>query len=243
MNDAWGGPHTDDDDRNLIVDKISVDGLKIESEGDFTKYGSREGMERMSWAGSMEFNVGDAYETHLKTHNSNDSYQAPIGENLVVNSSFEEHGKLNYGSWGTFDKIPGWQASSGAIEIQTGKHGGTVGADHGKSILELDSHGNSTVFQDVMTGKDGNFKLEFSFSAREGGSGGGDVAANNLTEVYWGGEKIATVTAEQKGWESYEFELPKDMTDNDFTRLEFKSVGTNDSYGGLIDNVSIVRTS
>ena len=240
LNDAWGGPNKDDDDRNLIVDKITVDGLAIESEGDFTKYGNRDGMERMSWAGTMEFNVSDAYEAHLKDHNS---YKAPIGENLVINSSFEEHGKLNHGSWGTFDKIPGWQASSGVIEIQAKQHGGTSGAEEGKAFLELDSHANSSVFQDIMTGQDGKFKLSFSFSAREGGRGGYDVAANNLTEVYWGGEKIATITADQKGWKSYEFELPAGLNENDFTRLEFKSVGISDSFGGLIDDVSVVRTS
>jgi hypothetical protein len=94
-----------------------------------------------------------------------------------------------------------------------------------------------------MTGQDGKFKLAFSFSAREGGRGGYDVAANNLTEVYWGGEKIATITADQKGWESYEFELPQGLNENDFTRLEFKSVGISDSFGGLIDDVSVVRLS
>ena len=190
-----------------------------------------------------EFNVEDAYEAHLKDHNTKNSYQAPIGENLVVNSSFEEHGKLNRGSWGTFDKIPGWQASSGAIEIQAKRHGGTAGAEDGKAFLELDSHGNSSVYQDIMTGSEGNFKLSFNFSAREGGKGGSDVAANNETEVYWGGEKIATITADQKGWESYDFNLPAGVNENDFTRLEFKAVGTSDGYGGLIDNVSVLRTA
>ena len=28
----------------------------------------------------------------------------PIGENLIVNGSFENHGDLNRGSWGTFDE-------------------------------------------------------------------------------------------------------------------------------------------
>lgn len=94
-----------------------------------------------------------------------------------------------------------------------------------------------------MTGSEGNFKLSFSFSAREDGKGGTDVAANNETEVYWGGEKIATITADQKGWESYDFELSTGLNENEFTSLEFKSVGTSDGYGGLIDNVSVIRTA
>jgi hypothetical protein len=171
-----------------------------------------------------------------------EKYEAPIGENLVTNSSFEEHGDLKNGSWGTFDSIAGWQSDSGSIEIQKGKHGGTPGAADGNALMELDSHGNSAVYQDVKTGSDGTFKVSFSFSAREGGGGGSDVAANNLTDVYWGGEKIATVTADEKGWEEYEFELPANPEENDSTRLEFRAVGTNDSYGSLIDNVSVVRS-
>jgi hypothetical protein len=172
-----------------------------------------------------------------------EAFEAPLGENLVVNSSFEEHDKLNRGSWGTFQSIDGWQASSGSIEIQAKQHGGTVGADEGKAFLELDAHGNSSVYQDIKTGSEGTFKLSFSFSAREGGAGGSDVAANNLTEVYWGGEKIATITADQKGWETYDFELPASAEGDDSTRLEFKSVGTADGHGGLIDSVSVVRTA
>ena len=50
---------------------------------------------------------------------------APLGKNLVVNASFEDHGTLNRGSWGFTEGITGWQASSGNIEIQKGVHGGT----------------------------------------------------------------------------------------------------------------------
>ena len=174
-----------------------------------------------------------------------DAYQAPIGENLVVNASFEDHGDLNKGSWGFKESITGWQASSGNIEIQKGKHGGTTGAADGSACLELDAHGgpdtNASVFQDIRTGVEGTFKLSFSFSAREGGAGGDDVAANNLTEIYWGGEKVSTITADRKGWENFNFELPASGDDDDFTRLEFKAVGTDDGIGSLIDNVSVER--
>ena len=125
------------------------------------------------------------------------------------------------------------------------KHGGTTGAADGSACLELDAHGgpdtNASVFQDIRTGVEGTFKLSFSFSAREGGAGGDDVAANNLTEIYWGGEKVSTITADRKGWENFNFELPASGDDDDFTRLEFKAVGTDDGIGSLIDNVSVER--
>ena len=76
LSDAWGGPGSGED-RNLIVDKIQVDGLPIESEGEFTKYDKAhgqdiDGREVMAWKGDLEFNVQDAYESHLKDHNKED---------------------------------------------------------------------------------------------------------------------------------------------------------------------------
>jgi hypothetical protein len=38
----------------------------------------------------MKYNVGDAYDAILKDHNTNNSYQAPIGGILVLRSSFEQ---------------------------------------------------------------------------------------------------------------------------------------------------------
>jgi len=100
---------------------------------------------------------------------------------------------------------------------------------------------HASVYQDVQTGTEGSFKLSFDFSARE--ISGADVASANETEVYWNGEKIATITAEEKGWDTFEFELPANMTESDFSRLEFRGVGDGKGYGGLIDNVSVVRTA
>ena len=90
------------------------------------------------------------------------------------------------------ESIEGWQASSGNIEIQKGVHGGTPGAQDGSACIELDAHGgkdtNASVFQDIKTVHKVPSNCLFIFSQR-GRSRGKDVAANNLTKVYWGGEK------------------------------------------------------
>ena len=195
-----------------------------------------DGREVMAWKGDLEFNVRDAYEAHLKDHNS---FQAPVGENLVVNSSFEEHGELSRGTWGLFDSVEGWNVDKGKIEIQAAKHGGTPdGASDGKAFMEM-NHAN--IYQDIKTGSEGSFKLSFDFSARE--IAGVDVSSANQTEVYWNGEKVASVSADQKGWENFEFELPSNLSGEDFSRLEFRGVGDGKGYGGLVDNVSVIRTA
>ena len=68
-----------------------------------------------------------------------------------------------------------------------------------------------------------------------------NTSASNTTEVYWGGEKVATISADQKGWETHEFDLSIDPEGDDMTRLDFRGTGINDGYGGLIDNVSLMR--
>ena len=67
-----------------------------------------------------------------------DAYQAPIGENLVVNAGFEDHGELNKGHWGFMESITGWQASSGNIQIHDGTNWGKdyPGPEGGTACLE-----------------------------------------------------------------------------------------------------------
>jgi Ca2+-binding RTX toxin-like protein len=194
--------------------------------------------------GSDILKGGDGDDALIGDSNLEPKVGVPIGENLIVNGSFENHGDLNRGSWGIFDKIEGWQSSEGNIEIQMGKHGGTPGAAEGDSVLELDAHEgrdtNASVFQDVRTGTDGTFKLSFSFSAREIGSAA-NTSASNTTEVYWGSEKLATISADQKGWVTHEFDLSIDPEGDETTRLEFRGTGKDDGIGGLIDNVSLMR--
>ncbi|MDA7822953.1 hypothetical protein N9A58_05135, partial [Opitutales bacterium] len=97
LQDAWGG-HGSGEDRNLIVDKIQVDGLSIESEGDFTKYERAngttiDGQEGMWWKGDLEFNVGDAYDSHLQDKEAtsqSDSKETPEQTDVSADQPSEE---------------------------------------------------------------------------------------------------------------------------------------------------------
>ena len=75
LNDACGGhdPESGEwQDRNLIVDKIKVDGLTVQSEGVLQSIHNPwqvrlDGGEwRMPWQGTLEFNINDAYASHLE---------------------------------------------------------------------------------------------------------------------------------------------------------------------------------
>ncbi len=165
--------------------------------------------------------------------------------NLIVNGSFEEGHGLGSRNWNTYGegRIPGWNpdldASNAPIEIQNGNLGG-IRAQHGAAKLELDSHArgsfsesNAHVYQDVDTKAGETYELTFQYAPRprDGGSGSSDA------EVWWNGEKVATLTDETSGWR--EISLNVKGGDADVTRLEFRAVGKENTLGGYIDNISL----
>ncbi len=165
--------------------------------------------------------------------------------NLIVNGSFEEGHGLGNRNWNTYGegRIPGWnpdlEASNAPIEIQNGRLGG-IRAQDGTAKLELDSHArgpftesNAHVYQDVDTNPGETYELSFHYAPRprDGGSGSSDA------EVWWNGEKVATLTDETRGWR--EITLNVKGGDGDTSRLEFRAVGKENTLGGYIDNVSL----
>ncbi|WP_282606529.1 DUF5801 repeats-in-toxin domain-containing protein [Pelagibius sp. Alg239-R121] len=168
-----------------------------------------------------------------------------IHGNLIVNGSFEEGHGLGSRNWNTYGegRIPGWnpdlEASNAPIEIQNGRLGG-IRAQHGTAKLELDSHArgpfsesNAHIYQDVDTNPGETYELTFHYAPRprDGGSGSSDA------EVWWNGEKVATLTDDTRGWQ--EINLNVKGGDGDTSRLEFRAVGKENTLGGYIDNISL----
>ena len=151
---------------------------------------------------------------------------------LVKNGSFEEGHNLRDRSWGLFRDVPGWELVNGKpIELQTGVVGQ---ASEGRTLVELDSTGNSHVGQVIDTEPGGQYILSFDFSARRGVR-----AESNTIEVWFDGELIDTVTAEGRGlrdhqWTTKEYSV---TAEGEEALLEFRATGINDSLGGMIDNV------
>lgn len=175
---------------------------------------------------------------------------AVIGDNLVLNGSFEEHGELTNGNgfWGLFDSIPNWNAGRGdKIEIQ--RHGDDAGVPDGTDILELDSNGNAFVYQwidggSAALGGHDTFQLSFEFSARAN-----VPSESNAIDVYWSGTKIDTITADGDGLDGLDFNTytytvnaPTNHYAN-YPWLGFEAVGTDDTLGGLVDDVQLRSVS
>ncbi|MEM7473748.1 MAG: hypothetical protein AAF483_02070, partial [Planctomycetota bacterium] len=140
--------------------------------------------------------------------------------------------------WGVFDEVEGWQKTDGSgIEIQERVAGK---ASDGFAHVELDSHNNSGMYQDIPTEAGNVYQFEFDYSPRP------RVAEeSNVIEVYWNGEKIDTISADGTGnsntdWQRFSYSLEAEGNES---RIEFRASGTEDSRGGYIDDVSVKLVS
>ena len=182
--------------------------------------------------------------------------------NLIVNGSFEDlgtedGGKLDRGdnNWGVLSQIPGWTSGAATdktqagLEIQADGAVPQIDAKDGEHYAELDSDAlnpsdakpgstNASIYQDVETVDGNNYVLSFSYSPRVG-----DPSTDGI-EVWFDGVKVATIDSGKVGeWKEYTFVVEAGADAGDITpdssRLEFKAVGTSDSLGGFIDDVSL----
>jgi hypothetical protein len=162
--------------------------------------------------------------------------------NLVQNGSFEDVSPAAGvqtqapGTWSVYSALDGWATTSGSgIEVRNAVAGT---ASNGGNYVELDSFGNSTMAQTILTTVGAYYTLSFDYSPRIG------VAANsNGIDVLWNNTlvNLSPITASGIGlgnhaWTNFVFGVVGTGSDV----LSFRSVGTSDSLGGSLDNVRLV---
>ena len=167
---------------------------------------------------------------------------ASANANLVLNGSFEDvspapglQTQAN-GTWSIYNVIDGWSTTAGpGIEVRNNVAGT---ASNGSNYVELDSTGNTTMAQTLLTAIGSYYALTFDYSGRAGVG-----AASNGIEVLWNNVvvNLNPITANGIGqsnhvWTGYSFGVYGTGSDV----LSFRSVGTQDSLGGSLDNVSLV---
>lgn len=154
--------------------------------------------------------------------------------NLVVNGSFEDLGSGSFsGGWNLFNSVPGWSVGTGSqatqLEIGLGSLYGVSGY-HLNNVMELDTTANVRAQQSVAMP---NAPLKVSFL----------YALRNSSQAAGSGLRVSYGTT------SYEFyPTSPAMTAFSFIvngtgntdDLKFEGLGPSNSYGVLIDDVSVV---
>ncbi len=149
--------------------------------------------------------------------------------NLINNGSFEDV-NLGGGSWSQFNSLNGgWYAIADKIEVGHADVYGVTAQD-GQNVLELDANNNATVAQDLSLSA-GTYSLSFLFAKRAGTSD-----ATNQIDVLWNGTQVGSYSPT-----STEFSLANlNLTGvNGVNTLAFRGAGVSDSYGSMVDKVSV----
>lgn len=128
--------------------------------------------------------------------------------------------------------IVGWAAGGNyALELQSSS---TVGLapDEGNQYAELDGNNSVSIFQDINTCPLRKYTVSFAWSPRAG-------SGMDAVEVFWNGVSQGVFTgADVQGWNDVTLENLTPATDFN-TRLEFKEVGSSNTYGMFLDDVTI----
>jgi hypothetical protein len=178
----------------------------------------------------------------------NGSFEQDPGTNGIKNnSSFANLAVSGGESWDIFTALPGWTTTSGrGIEIQTAQTLATINAQDGQHYVELDSDNNSSMEQTINFGSTGSYILSFFYSPRDGRTESNVIdyslfdALSPLTTVLSGsvtGPGQVPLTA-VGAWTQITAKFVITQAGN--YNLRFAASGTDNSFGGFIDNVSIV---
>jgi hypothetical protein len=171
---------------------------------------------------------------------------------VVVNGSFETGvpgntaGLLNGATYGNmptsgpnsdvWGALNGWkQAKPGGIEVQTNPTLPSIDAQNGNYYVELDTTGNSAMFQDVAL-HIGRYVMSFWYSPTTG-----DIRSNGinyrLSGLFSGKVDNLTPGAVVGDWTQISVAFFVSTAKN--YRLTFAASGRSDGLGGLLDNVEI----
>uniref|UniRef100_UPI0035124CF4 hypothetical protein n=1 Tax=Pontibacterium sp. TaxID=2036026 RepID=UPI0035124CF4 len=155
-------------------------------------------------------------------------------QNLIVNGGFENDEVSLDRHWQVFGELDGWKALNKHIELQENGLYANQSASEGDQWLELDYNGNAVegVYQEIQTNDGQEYTLGLDVALRNG-----TPQTTNTILVYWNDELIAEVDPASTDWQHLTFTVEGT---GGMDKLTFAHDGADaDSFGGLIDNVSM----
>lgn len=170
---------------------------------------------------------------------------ASAATNLITNGSFEST-VVNAGSWNTYNSVPGWTittaagpASSHGLEIRND----VVGiAEDKNNFIELDGYENDKISQ-TLTGLvvGATYELSFWYSDRTGVAGssqGWQASIGTGVGAFGAYEKGTSFnTSGGNQWREFTAIFTANSKSETFSLW---GIGTSDSLGTSIDNISVI---
>jgi len=151
--------------------------------------------------------------------------------NLVNNGSFEATA-INNGNWTIVSSLAGWTTGDLGIELRNNVVGSALA---GNNFAELDTTGNSSISQSIATVAGQWYTLSFAYSNRS------DVAVNS-NGLSWtfgdttGNAIASTLASGGNQWQ--QFSTVVKASGSSMT-LSFSAIGSSDSLGSSLDNISV----
>ena len=152
--------------------------------------------------------------------------------NLVVNGDFENVPLSK--SWDTFSTLAGWTLNSGEVEIQRNLYGGNP-----TKYVELDGTHNDVISQNLNLVKGTTYTLSFDYLYRPDANKYEDSASmtvsfGSLANPF----KTVVANTIANDWATYTSTFLY-TGDTGQVTLALAGGGKSDSYGALVDNVSV----
>ena len=156
----------------------------------------------------------------------------PLASATIINGSFEANTQAN-GTWNIYSNLVGWTGGPYGIELRNNVAGQ---AYDGVNYIELDTTHNSAASQIIGTILGQSYLVAFAYSPRTGvatGSNGIEVFWNNISQGIFSG------TGGSNGSNNWSLITLNVTGGAPTSTLRFQAVGTDDSYGGSLDAVSV----
>ncbi|MDD3324485.1 MAG: tandem-95 repeat protein, partial [Sulfurospirillaceae bacterium] len=155
---------------------------------------------------------------------------AYMGQNLIVNGSFEDVTVANTQGWGVnASAINGWNFSGSTyMEVVNDGYGGVDAT--GDRMLDMDASPANMTISQVVAGVEAGKSYQLTFDTAERAS------SDSVLEVYWNGALISTIVSDSQATTSNTLVVEGIAGENTLT---FKEVGTLDNSGTFLDNVQL----
>lgn len=152
--------------------------------------------------------------------------------NLISNGDFETlPSTLAPGTWTIYSSLPGWTLTSGDVEVQYAMFGG----NNPTKYVELDSNYNVRMGQSVALTTGATYQLSFDYFNRQQSPTSGSMSVI-IGDFKYDTAALASQWATHTASFVYTGTSPSEI-------LYLLGTGDSDSYGALVDNISLVETT